>query len=337
MKSKSPDDKLYDLEAIKVKASFYDLAMHFDEQKVKVSYGSVTMSCPFHKDNSPSFSYNIQNRYYRCFGCLEQGDIFTYVQKKLDLSFRDSVEFVMAFFHIDSTELKTIEPKSDFKKLLRASSKYDKKPSEDFTFFNEHAIQTMVNQRGDFFLDKGFTKETLDFFQVGFDMNEKRVLVPLRDENGKLSGATGRSILPKEEIKRLEIPKWKHYPNSYTGNTLFNLHNAIRESRAKDGSIILVEGPSDTMMLHQHGFKNVSSCLGNSITPSKKGLILRNFMTAYIFLDPDKGGEEGTKDVIKKLSGYMTLFSVTAPEGKDPSDLTQEEVKYALETAQKVS
>lgn len=331
-------NKLYDLELIKERASFYDLAIHFDEVKVKLSYNSVAMCCPFHKDDSPSFSYNIPNKFFYCYGCRKSGDIFTYVRHKLgDKSFRETVEFINTFFHIDDAE--TTEEaikKPDYKKKLRALTKYDKEDTPAFVMFNDQDIEGMIQLRGGLFEDKGYTKETLDFFQVGFDPKEKRVIVPLRDENANLVGVTGRTLLTKEKMKELGIPKWKHYHNSNTRNILYNLHNAIKTSREMDGSVVICEGPADVMMLHQYGIKNVVGCLGNVLTQQKKGLLLKNFMTVYIFLDADEGGESGASDMIKKLKGYFNLFKVTAPQGKDPADMTKEEVEYALKNAVKI-
>jgi len=325
---------------IKSKSSFYDLLIYFNEKRVKTSYYSVTCCCPFHKDDSPSFSYNIESRYFHCFGCKVSGDIFKYVMHKLrqqgqPCTFKDSVRFVVDFFELDKDTLGlSDEAKVNYKKKLSALNKFDKVEFKPFTLFNEQDILAMVGARGDFFQDKGFTKETLDYFQVGFDQKEKRVVVPLRDEDGNLAGITGRTI--HKDYKEREIPKWKHYINSNVRNVLFNVHNVIKDRNSNNGTAILCEGPSDVMNLFQKGFVNGIACLGNNLTQEKKGILLRNFITVYIFLDADEGGESGAKEIIKQLKGYFNLFKVTGPEGKDPADLTQEEIEIAINNAVKV-
>ena len=37
--------------------------------------------CPFHAENSPSFSVNPELGLYYCFGCQESGDAITFVRK----------------------------------------------------------------------------------------------------------------------------------------------------------------------------------------------------------------------------------------------------------------
>lgn len=46
--------------------------------------------CPFHADKSPSM--RIYERDYYCFGCGEGGDVFDFVQRMENLSFREAFE-----------------------------------------------------------------------------------------------------------------------------------------------------------------------------------------------------------------------------------------------------
>ena len=65
-------------------------------QKVKKLNGAEFIGlCPFHKDNNPSFNFNGDTGQYKCHGCGETGDVFTFYAKTHDLN-----------------------PKSDFQKVL---------------------------------------------------------------------------------------------------------------------------------------------------------------------------------------------------------------------------
>ena len=48
--------------------------------------------CPFHGENTPSFSVNYELGVYHCFGCGESGDAIDYVQNKQHLDFAGAVE-----------------------------------------------------------------------------------------------------------------------------------------------------------------------------------------------------------------------------------------------------
>src|SRR5437763_16286952 len=50
--------------------------------------------CPFHNERTPSFYIFPESQTWRCFGCNEGGDIFTFVQKQQNLDFRDALTYL---------------------------------------------------------------------------------------------------------------------------------------------------------------------------------------------------------------------------------------------------
>jgi DNA primase len=50
--------------------------------------------CPFHKEKSPSFNVNQERGFYKCFGCGEAGDAFTFVMKELSYSFTEAAHYL---------------------------------------------------------------------------------------------------------------------------------------------------------------------------------------------------------------------------------------------------
>jgi DNA primase len=47
--------------------------------------------CPFHAERSPSFYVHPGKQVYRCHGCGAGGDVFSFVRKQLNCTFRESV------------------------------------------------------------------------------------------------------------------------------------------------------------------------------------------------------------------------------------------------------
>ena len=47
--------------------------------------------CPFHQEKTPSFSVRRDHQYFKCFGCGEGGDVFTFVMKRDNLTFYESM------------------------------------------------------------------------------------------------------------------------------------------------------------------------------------------------------------------------------------------------------
>src|SRR5437016_13895456 len=50
--------------------------------------------CPFHNERTPSFYVFAESQTWRCFGCNEGGDIFTFVQKRQNLDFREALGYL---------------------------------------------------------------------------------------------------------------------------------------------------------------------------------------------------------------------------------------------------
>lgn len=56
--------------------------------------------CPFHQEKSPSFHFDADKGFYKCFGCGKAGDIFTFVQETEGLNFTESVEALAQRFNV---------------------------------------------------------------------------------------------------------------------------------------------------------------------------------------------------------------------------------------------
>lgn len=63
--------------------------------------------CPFHSEKTPSM--RIHKKYFYCFGCGEQGDVITFVQKLFNLSFSDTLKKIDTDFNLGLYREKTLE------------------------------------------------------------------------------------------------------------------------------------------------------------------------------------------------------------------------------------
>ncbi|MFN9704962.1 MAG: CHC2 zinc finger domain-containing protein, partial [Planctomycetota bacterium] len=48
--------------------------------------------CPFHAENSPSFTVYREEQFFRCYGCGKTGDVFTWLMERDGLTFREAME-----------------------------------------------------------------------------------------------------------------------------------------------------------------------------------------------------------------------------------------------------
>lgn len=56
--------------------------------------------CPFHQERTPSFHFDSDKGFYKCFGCGKSGDIFSFVQETEGLNFTEAIEALALRFNI---------------------------------------------------------------------------------------------------------------------------------------------------------------------------------------------------------------------------------------------
>ncbi len=66
--------------------------------------------CPFHDERTPSFSVDPAEKLYYCFGCQVGGDVFTFLQEKEGVEFREAVEQLADRYGIE-LGLETADPR----------------------------------------------------------------------------------------------------------------------------------------------------------------------------------------------------------------------------------
>jgi len=57
--------------------------------------------CPFHNEKTPSFHVNPERQRWKCFGCGEGGDVFNFIQKIDNLTFREALEHLARKVGVD--------------------------------------------------------------------------------------------------------------------------------------------------------------------------------------------------------------------------------------------
>ena len=83
-----------DIERLRSTVSIVDVVGQFVSLR-KVGRNWVGL-CPFHAEKTPSFNVREETGRYKCFGCDQSGDVFTFVQQHEHLDFVGAVEFLAA-------------------------------------------------------------------------------------------------------------------------------------------------------------------------------------------------------------------------------------------------
>ena len=150
-----------------------------------------------------------------------------------------------------------------------------------------HAWDTALN----YFKGKKYSEQEL--FEAGllaerdsggyYDKFRNRIMFPIRDENGKMTGFGARILDPDD------IPKFMNSPQTVLfdkGRLLYGLDRARKPVRAADQAVI-VEGYLDVIAVHQAGFENVVSPMGTALTEDQLRLLKKFTRKIVLALDPD--------------------------------------------------
>ena len=99
--------------------------------------------------------------------------------------------------------------------------------------------------------------------------------------------------------------------------------------------VIVVEGVFDVMKFWENGYMICFCPSGVVFSQEQASLLIENGVKSLI-LFPD--GDQGGKNFIKKMEEFINIFDIEVAnphtfyinEGKDPFDLTQEDVEFAI-------
>ncbi len=327
--------------------------------------------CPFHTEKTPSFNVVEDKGIYKCFGCGEAGDVFSFVMKIEGLTFPETLEKLAKNAGIDYVrQERNPDHHSEDKTepLINAC--------REFAAFCYRALRNDNNiQVMKYLLDRDFTEEILKKFGVGFapegqssflhtqeisnrtlqiyeqagiisrgengdyyDRFRNRIIFPIMNQTGRIIAFGGR-ILPgahKELAKYVNSPETPVYHKSHILYGLFQAKDAIR----KKDFAIMVEGYADVLAVSQAGFENVIASAGTSLTTDQLSLLRRYTKTIVLLFDADQAGKNAIlRGIELALAADFDVSCIVLPAGEDPDSYLRKEGAEGFERqiAQKTS
>jgi DNA primase len=151
-----------------------------------------------------------------------------------------------------------------------------------------------------------------------FDRFRDRLMIPVRDEQGRMTGFQARALQPDAAPKFMNSPQTALFDK---GRTLFGL-NLARKAIREQNAAIVVEGNLDVVAAHQAGFGNVVSSQGTALTEHQLRLLKKYSRRIVLALDADEAGDAAT------LRGLMVAREALDREGEitfDPRGLVKVE------------
>ena len=124
-----------------------------------------------------------------------------------------------------------------------------------------------------------------------FDRFRDRLMIPVRDERGRMTGFQARALRPDAVPKFMNSPQTALFDK---GRTLFGLHLARKAIREAEAAIV-VEGNLDVVAAHQAGFGNVVSSQGTALTEHQLRLLKKYSKRIILALDADEAGSTAAR------------------------------------------
>lgn len=204
-----------------------------------------------------------------------------------------------------------------------------------------------VDKKYDYYINQGFQKETLEKYDIGMSNDVKmhnRIIIPVfDDEYENCVGTLGRTLYEKciicnqyhdfkkpcpTEKKYNNFSKWKNTPG-FQCNSFFYNYWFAKEHIIKTRNIILVEGQADVWRCYEAGIKNQVGIFGNTLSENQLILLEKSGATkVIIFLDPDKGGEDGARSITRNCENMYDVINIKYH--KEPADCSNEEINSLL-------
>jgi len=318
--------------------------------------------CPFHDERTPSFSVNAEEKLFYCFGCQAKGDAFGFVEQSEGLDFREAVETLADRYGIE-LQLENDDPQAEDRrrrkdrlmKLLERTADYYAK----FLWESQEAAKARA-----YLAERGLEEAVLREFRVGYspsawdrvlvgaqrdgftpaelvaaglaqrgresgglyDRFRGRIMFPLANARGRVLGFGARAMAEGRGPKYLNTSENELY---HKGKQLFGIDLA-RAHAAKSARIVVVEGYTDVLALHQAGIRESVAIMGTALTAEQMAELARAAPLVVLALDADRSGQEAMLRAAQH--GGVELQAVEMPEGSDPADLLASEGAEAFGT-----
>ncbi|WP_225362916.1 DNA primase [Apilactobacillus quenuiae] len=313
--------------------------------------------CPFHEENTPSFSVNEQKQIFHCFSCGRGGNVFKFLMELQNLSYPEAVKKVadMQGIKIDNNYLQS----RNNKKVDSNEQVLIDMHTQSTDLYHHILMNTEIGQQAlDYLHNRGLKDEVINKYQLGFapsnsilktflsqkkyqyqelrksglffeddngDLKDRffnRIIYPITNEFGNVIAFSGR-VLNKDDnqAKYLNSPETSIFNKR---KVLFNFSNA-RKTIRKEKTAILYEGFMDVISADQSGIQNGIASMGTSLTDEQIYLLQRNITNLYVCYDGDAPGQNAINRSIGILEQTkLKLGIIQMPSGIDPDEYRQQ-------------
>ncbi|MBU1046934.1 DNA primase [Patescibacteria group bacterium] len=338
------------IEQIKEKLNIVDVVSSYI--KVEKAGMNFKACCPFHNEKTPSFFISPDRGTFKCFGCGEGGDIFTFVEKYEGVDFKGSLKILAEKAGVELVK-ENPEKVSEKNRIYNVLEKTT-------TFFENNLWEN--KEALDYLKERGLEEKIIKQFRLGFALNEweslyshlksngymdteiekaglikkktqgggyydrfrSRIIFPLFDNSDRPVAFSGRLFEVEKGEENKDTAKYLNSPETilFSKSNILYAYNFAKNTIRKSDFSILVEGQMDLLMSHQAGYTNTVASSGTALTEGHINLLKRFSDKIVIAFDGDEAGFNSACKASKlALMNDMDVRLVKIVDGMDPADL----------------
>jgi DNA primase len=324
--------------------------------------------CPFHTERTPSFHVTPGENFFHCFGCGASGDLYDFLQRIEGLDFPEAVEslarrvgFTLRYEELSARDKQALGQRTKLVDVTKAA----------LGFFRAQLYGDEGAVARDYLKARGFHREDAERFELGYAPNawdtlsltlrdqgvraedliatgmsvkndrgglrdrfRGRLIFPIHDPGGDVIGFGGR-VLPGLDYGDFEPPKYLNSaetPLYKKTKVLYGVPQA-RPDIVRAETVLICEGYTDVMALHQAGFGNAVATCGTAVGVDHLRSVARYAERVVFAFDGDAAGVkaaerawEAAVELAENAGGgaSLELRVLSLPEGQDPADAVRE-------------
>ena len=351
-----------DVENIKAKVDLVEVVGSY--LPLKKSGRNFSALCPFHGEKTPSFMVSAERQAYKCFGCGESGDVFTFLEKMEGWDFRETLEELAKRTGV---KLKSFGSSPETK-LKEKIIQINKLASKFYSYVLFDHAQGKVAR--DYLVGRGIKKSSWEKFGLGYApagwenilkflgkkgfthpeiatsgfvvARQRESSVRSKDaiQGGYYDRFRQRIIFPIKDAKGQTLgysarligesreAKYINSPDTpifNKGSVLFGLDIARPAIRDKNQAV-LVEGEFDVISANQSGIENVVASKGTALTDKQVVLLSRYCESVILAFDTDLAGDLAARRGIELLDHADITVNVSSlGKYQDPDQFCQKD------------
>lgn len=196
--------------------------------------------CPFHNEKTPSFYVSPTKGIYKCFGCGKAGNSVNFIMEHEQLNYPEALKWLAKKYNIEIEE----ENRNPEEEIERKKQDEQRESLYVVCSFAQKHFSHNLNDTDEgksvalgYFLERGFRKDIIDKFQLGYSPEAWRDLTDAALKNGfKLEylEKAGLTIVKREESSfdatqgdlepRTQNTEQKYF-DRFRGRVIFPVHN----------------------------------------------------------------------------------------------------------------